>query len=414
MAKLPVVFKYGTRAEYDALAEKSNEALYFLTDTGEIYRGNVNLARGNHYEGTRGTKEVDGATVPETDNEVIARVLGDFPAVKDDIFVIKTLIAGEAYSYTSLIYNGENWAAMDGNYSADNVYFNEDFVVTSDIGAFLLPEGESNTKLNAAGKNLKQLLASLLAKQILPEATLPEVTVSFSNAKKAVEVGTKVVPTFTASLSAGSYTYGPETGITATSWSVTSSEGETVKANTGSFAEITVGDNTSFSATALAEYTEGATPIDNLGNDVEEEKIAAGSDSGTTATKITGYRNYFYGVLNTTTAEAPITSDLIRGLTHGGAYNAKKTFTMKASDVEGAKRMIVAYPANAVTATRKGLTSVILPNSLNFDAVANNAYVKQANVDVEGADGYTATPYIVWLYEPDAIDATEIHNATLA
>lgn len=32
----PVVFKYGTRAQYDALAEKASNALYFLTDTGEL------------------------------------------------------------------------------------------------------------------------------------------------------------------------------------------------------------------------------------------------------------------------------------------------------------------------------------------------------------------------------------------
>ena len=146
------------------------------------------------------------------------------------------------------------------------------------------------------------------------------------------------------------------------------------------------------------------------------EQIPAGSVSGSTTTNLKGYRNYFYGVLATTTSEAPITGTLIRSLTKGvsGGYTTKRTFTMNASDVEGAKRMIIAYPANAVTDTRTGLTSVILPNSLNFDAVANGAYVRQANVEVEGANGYTSTPYIVWLYEPDSIDSSEIHNATLA
>ena len=64
----PVVFKHGSRAQYDALETKSGNALYFLEDTGEIYHGTVNLARGNHYEGTRAVKE----GVAETDNEVIA------------------------------------------------------------------------------------------------------------------------------------------------------------------------------------------------------------------------------------------------------------------------------------------------------------------------------------------------------
>ena len=57
MALLPVVLKYGLRAEYDSLQEKSSNVLYFLTDTGEIYRGDVNLARGSHYEGIRTIKE---------------------------------------------------------------------------------------------------------------------------------------------------------------------------------------------------------------------------------------------------------------------------------------------------------------------------------------------------------------------
>ena len=92
---LPVVFKYGTREQYDGLAEKAENALYFLQDTGEIYHGAVNLARGSHYEGVR----AEG----ENDNAVIARVLGEHVAVNDDIFVIKTLIADDKYSYTSFV-----------------------------------------------------------------------------------------------------------------------------------------------------------------------------------------------------------------------------------------------------------------------------------------------------------------------
>ena len=56
----PVVFKHGKRAEYDALGENiATNALYFLEDTGEIYHGKVNLARGTHYEGIRGENETD-------------------------------------------------------------------------------------------------------------------------------------------------------------------------------------------------------------------------------------------------------------------------------------------------------------------------------------------------------------------
>ena len=64
-----VVFKYGTRAQYDALQEKADNALYFLTDSGEILRGNVNLAKGSHYEG------IYDPEVDTSDNDVIARVM---------------------------------------------------------------------------------------------------------------------------------------------------------------------------------------------------------------------------------------------------------------------------------------------------------------------------------------------------
>lgn len=49
----PVLFKFGTRAEYNALTTKADNALYFLTDTGELLRGERNLAQANFYEGER-------------------------------------------------------------------------------------------------------------------------------------------------------------------------------------------------------------------------------------------------------------------------------------------------------------------------------------------------------------------------
>lgn len=405
----PVVFKHGSRAQYDALGEnKASNALYFLEDTGEIYHGAVNLARGSHYEGVRGENE--------TDNAVITRVLNGKPAVKDDIFVIKTLIAidkdgEEKYDYTSFVYDGANWAAMTGNYSADNVYFDSDLTVTAPIGVVTIPDSGS-TKIEATGKNLAAVLASILAAPKAPDVTDPSATVKFTNTTKALEVGSTITPTYETTFDAGSYSYGPDTGITVTSWSVKNSNDITVTGATGSFPEITVSDGMSYSATATANHTAGAMPVNNLGEDAPDEQIVEGSVTATTSTKITGYRNYFYGMLDTTSAAEPLTSAVIREkLTKGGNYNAKKTFSMDASKLPGVKRMVIAYPANT---TRGGLSSVLLPNSLQYNAFANGDYVKVANVDVEGANGYTAIPYTVYVYEPLSIDATEIHDVTLA
>ena len=432
MAQNRVNVRLVTRNDSAAKWNEKNPVLLlgefgFETDTGLIkvgddihpwkelkYINDLASVAATHYEGTAQLKE-DGITY-QTDLEVITDALGENVAEADDICIVKRVIAGEKVSYTAYIFDGENWTALDGNYNAENVYFADDFTVTSNIGAIEIPEGESNTTVRAAGKSLKEVLASILAERKYPTKTAPTVTVKLTSST-SVEVGTTVTPTYEASLDAGSYTYGPATGITATAWSVTdnASTPNTATTATGSFPAIVVGDSTNYKVTATATYGDGAIPLDNLGDEYADAQIKGSTATATVTTTLKGYRNYFYGILATTTAEAPIDSALIRSLTKGvaGGYTAKCTFSMDASTVPGAKRMIIAYPANAVTTTRKGLTSVILPNSLQFDAVANGAYKQQPNVEVEGANGYDKTPYIVWLYEPDSIDSSEIHNATL-
>ena len=114
----PVLFKFGTRAEYDANIDKvKSNALYFLTDTGELLRGNVNLAQAHYYEAIKADDE--------TETEAINRAVSSAIAlIKNDVCVVKKLISGtDNYSHTAYFYDGENWRAMDGNYNAENVYF---------------------------------------------------------------------------------------------------------------------------------------------------------------------------------------------------------------------------------------------------------------------------------------------------
>ena len=111
-----------------------------------------------HYEGVKG----DG----ESDTAVIERVLAaaGAEAKVDDIFVVKTLISDGKYSYTAYVYNGTAWGAMDGNYNAENVYFADDLTYTAAIGVMTVPSSGSGT-IRAAGKNVKDVLASILAKE---------------------------------------------------------------------------------------------------------------------------------------------------------------------------------------------------------------------------------------------------------
>ncbi len=343
-------------------------------------------------------------TAGQTDLEAIAAAVGSAELHEGDTAIcIRNIGTADHKSYTAYVYNGTNWAAMDGNYDASNVYFDADFTATEKVGTISIPSSGSTT-VAAQGKSLKEFLTALLAAEKQPSVTQPAVTVNVSTGK-AYEVGTTVTPTYSASLSAGSYTYGPATGITAKTWSVTNSAtDETLTTASGSFANVVVADNTNYSVTATATYDAGAMPKTNIGNDAPSKQIAAGSKSATASQKITGYRNFFYGVVKTTT----LTSDIIRGLTAGGAYNGTKTFNVNVTVNDGVG-IVVAYPASS---TRAGIKEVLLTTSMNANITAS--YKKVANVNVEGADGYTAVPYTIYLFKPDALTSGQNHKITLA
>lgn len=352
-------------------------------------------ATATHYEGVK----AEG----ESDNDVIARVLADAEAEaqQDDIFVVKTLIAGGKYTYTAYVFNGTVWAAMDGNYSAENVYFPDDLTYTADIGVLTVPSSGSGT-ITAAGKNVKDVLASILAQEKNPDKTEPAVIITCSQ-MKAYEVGTKVTPAYSASLSAGSYTYGPATGITATEWSVTDGT-KTLTTASGSFDEMTVGDNTSYSITATAKHGDGAIPVTNLGNDYPDGKINAGSKSASKG-KITGYRNSFYGTKET--SDDTVDSTFVRTLPASGKALANGS-SFSLSIPVGAKRIMFAYPA-----TLRDVTSVQDVNGMNAEIVSTFAPLKQI-VSVTGANGYDAIDYKVYVYDiPNANDTANTYKVTI-
>jgi hypothetical protein len=169
---------------------------------------------------------------------------------------------------------------MDGNYSADNVYFDEDLLVTTKIGTIqTLTNGQAT--LSAKGKTLKQVFSSLIAERKTPTATLPSGTVEWTNYENGnylVEVGETITPTWKTTFSAGSYTYGPATGVTPTQakvyLSTNSNSSSTIGAGemngkTGNLSTLTIND-TSTKHYAKVEYgwTNGtSTPKDNFGDD---------------------------------------------------------------------------------------------------------------------------------------------------
>ena len=235
---------------------------------------------------------------------------------------------------------------------------------------------------------------------------------SNNNYSTSVEVGeTASIPGYSVSLSAGSYTYGPETGVTAQSWSVVESKGSTTQTTaSGTLPSVKANDGSqSYNVTATATHGAGATPKDNIGGTATVAAIAAGSKSASKTVTVTGYRKWFYGV--DTNGTGTIDSAFIRGLTNGGncETNTEKQFTTG----DGAKRIVVAIPkkvsGTASVDGAKTLKNVILVSASNTPIP--DQYVKQTStVDVNDASGKNPIPYEVWIYKPASISPTEIHK----
>ena len=333
----------------------------------------------------------------EEDVAAITRVVAGAELHTGDTAIVKREITTGKTSYTAYVYDGE-WKAMDGNYRADNVYFDDDITYTVAIGTLSKPSGSA--KFNTKGKNVEQVLSSLMAQEANPSKSNPAVSFSVQSGFGTFEIGTKKNLTYTAALSAGGYTYGPATGITAQSWEV-SCTGVTEKKTTatGSFDSI-VAEATAKKITAKANYGDGAIPVTNLGNPYPAGQIKAGSASKDSNSLI-GVRHMFYGVVKS--ADFELNSANIRGLNHEAA-NKKTIGTFTAG--AGAVKVVVACPAGY------NVTKVTLPSAMGADATAD--FVKQAGtVQVEGAEGCTAAAYSVWVFEPASIPSTQSYSIVI-
>ena len=336
------------------------------------------------------------ATEEEDDIQALARAITN--PKKGDMAVVIRTIAGDKKSYTAYIHNGTAFAAMDGNYSADNVYFDEDLTYTVQFGTLAKPSGSA--KFPAKGKNVSQVFASLMAQEANPSKTAPAVSFSAQDGFGTFEIGTKKNLTYTAALSAGSYTYGPATGITAQSWSVSCTGVAGTKTTaTGTFENV-VAESNGKRIVATAQYGDGAIPVTNLGNPYKAGQIKAGSATAN-SNEFKGVRYMFWGPMTEDTA---LNSASIRALSHKEAATKKTLTTFGAGD--SAKKVVIAVPAGYK------VTKVIMPSALNADVTA--LFVKQsAQVQVQGANAYAAAAYDVYVYQPASIDAAETYTVTI-
>ena len=326
--------------------------------------------------------------------------VGELPsnAQQGDMGVVETVIDKDKKSYTAYIYDDGAWKAMDGNYDASNVYFDADLTYTAGIGVLAAPTGSAT--LAAKGKSVKEVLASILAKEAYPNATNPAVSISGESGYGTFQVGTLKNLAYTGNLSAGSYTYGPATGIAATSWSAScTGVTETKTTKSGTFENV-MADTTVKTVSVTAHYGDGAIPVTNLGNPYPSKQIKAGSASKSSS-QLRGVRYMFWGPMTT---DAELNSANIRALAHKEEAKAKGLSTFGAG--AGAKKVVVAVPAG------RKITKVLMPSALNADVTA--LFVKQGTQSqVEGANAYAAAAYDVYVYQPASIDAGETYSVTI-
>ena len=323
----------------------------------------------------------------ETDNEAITRALGGSTAVKGDVCVIKTALGTEpeSYSHMGYVFDGSNWGAMDGNINSENVIIGKDLVFAGNYSSVgNVSKGTTIQK----GKTLDQLLTAMFTQELNPSKPTPSCSVTLTGAG-AKEVGETFTPAYTTSFDPKSYDYAPTaTGVTATGWEVTDTNGVKKTTETGSFDGFTVEDNTNYKLTAKATHGNGNVPKTNLGNDYPASQIKAGTTAVASSAAVTGYRKWFTYVGTDLTA---LTSDVIR--TKGTSNGAAGTnFNVNLTIPAGTKRVYVAIPASK----KKALSSVIDVDGMGLDVKGN--FTKQT-VSVEGANGYTAVDYDVFIVE---------------
>ena len=366
-----------------------NDLDYAGTDAAQV-QGLIDAAEDNFYAVT--------AEGEETDTTALAEI--DAPK-KGDIAVVKRTIANDKVSHTAYVYNGSAWEAADGNYNAENVYFGKDLTITANIGVQTVGSSGSKT-LATTGKNVKEVFDMIMAAEQNPKITQPSVSVTCAQMGN-YEVGTKVTPQWSVALNPGSYSYGPATGVTATSYSVSDTDSNSAETSSGSFPELTVEDGENYSISATVGHSAGAVPKTNLGNDYAAGKIAEGSKSGTRGT-ITGHRKTFYGTTTDKTSET--TSAIIRGLSGKSNAALNNGSTFKVTIPVGALRVLIAYPA-----TLREVTSIKDDNAMSAEIKTGFTL---STVAVEGANNYTATNYKVYTMDfANANDTANTYTVTI-
>lgn len=118
-----VLFKFGTRAEYNQIPSGQilNNALYFLLDTNELYRGSTPIGQSHYYEG----QIING----QTHEQAIAAAIGvNVPAVNDILILTTQSNIKYPYIYTAIAANNSityEWKPLYGKVDGNEIIFDD-------------------------------------------------------------------------------------------------------------------------------------------------------------------------------------------------------------------------------------------------------------------------------------------------
>ena len=340
--------------------------------------------------------------------------------MQGDVAVIDLVIDEVNYDKSAYMWDGSKWVALNGAVDADKVMLTADITMAGNytqVGN--LTKGQTATATFATkGLSVADALTQIFSKRLQPAITAnPSVGTVTISQTGAVEAGTVVdsVTVSAATFSAGSYTYGPDTGVSVSSWATVrkSNNADVEMTDVGNGGAVidngpfTIGDQTGdyneLFYRVTATYGDGVLANDNLGDHCTNDTQIKGGSTYKDSGKITCFRKFFYGA--TVMRPADIDSAYIRDnlVNSDGVCSDGKTFSINVP--EGATTVVIAYPA-----TFRDLTSVIDTGAMNDNIVG---LFTPKTIKVAGANGYTGIDYKVYSYTPDVALGANTYNVTI-
>lgn len=326
-----------------------------------------------------------------------------------DFAVVSSEIATGKVSYTAYRFNSaaKAWQALDGNYDASNVYFNDNMTITYDFGKYTIPNTGSAV-LPCKGKSIAELINDAYAETKNP--TKPTPTTGITLNAEDVEVGTTVTPTFTTKFDPKTYTYGSTsnkaanstTGVTLKKYTVKYTYNNVENELTGTSATLTgtpivVENGTAITGGKIStEYNAAAEgtyiPLNNIGGQYPSARVTSGTAVATDGSnKIQGYYPWYSGYK---TAATKIDVTALSFATLSSLTKSKTKPSQIACD--GMQQIFIARSKSGTPGTPTGISNSVNGAPLTMVGPVEVTFKDAAQRDVA---------YEVWYVNNDAADS---------